>query len=349
MLYIINGALQRLRNWSGSLDILMLTNQSTLSNPYDNDNIILFGIRMGNNNDRTTHILNILENPKGHKKITRWSYPEFLKNGIVGMICLDKDYMIVLDRTSCSVILINIHGNPISSYGFKCLPWAMILYDNNSVAVSIPGENKIIFVAVEFNDFAYKKEINCSVEPSGITGGHGVIYITSYPWSSKAAVSKLSEDGNVDTKLDKDQSNQPLFKAPLDIVLDKESGDIFVCDSGLKMVLAFDMNLQEKFRINLEDMKHPSCLTLDSQGDVFICDKLLNVIYKITTAEQTGRVVFTVVDGLSRPQAICNIPSENALCVLCAKDNVFRILKVSLLLFSLINTSHFKGGARIIV
>ena len=69
-------------------------------------------------------------------------------------------------------------------------------------------------------------------------------------------------------------------------------------------------------------MKHPSCLTLDSQGDVFICDKLLNVIYKITTAEQTGRVVFTVVDGLSRPQAICNIPSENALCAVCQRQRV---------------------------
>lgn len=308
---------------------------------------------MANNNDRTTRILNILENlmdyPKGNKNITRWSNPDFLKNGIVGMICLDKDYMIVLDRTSCSVLLVNKHGNPFASYGFKCLPWAMTLYDNNSVAVSIPGENKIIFVAVEFNDFVYKKEIKCSVEPSCITGGRGAIFITSYPWSTKVAIYKLTEDGNVDNKLDNDQSNKTLLKAPLDMELDKESGNIFVCDAGLKMVIALNMNLEEIFRISLENMRHPSCLTLDLQGDVFICDKLLNVIYKITTTEQTGRVIFTAFDGLSRPQAICNIPNENALCVLCAKDNVFRILKVSLLLFSLTSTSHFEDCARIMV
>jgi hypothetical protein len=65
---------------------------------------------------------------KPEKRVTRWSSPDFPKHGIVGMICLDKNDMIVLDRISCSIIMIGKEGNQISSYGFKCIPWGMTSY-----------------------------------------------------------------------------------------------------------------------------------------------------------------------------------------------------------------------------
>jgi hypothetical protein len=94
-------------------------------------------------------------------------------------------------------------------------------------------------------------------------------------------------------------------------------------------MLVFDEELQERFKIDLEYIGHPSSLTLDSRGNIYICGKLTNVIYKVTTEEQTGKVIFTEDDGLSRPQAICTVPGENYICVLCARDNLFRILNIS--------------------
>ncbi|XP_063435916.1 uncharacterized protein LOC134716835 [Mytilus trossulus] len=265
---------------------------------------------------------------KHEKRVTRWSDPDILKQGIVGIICLDKDDLLALDRTSCSVMLIDRLGEPIASYGFNCLPWAMTLYDENTVAISVSGENKIYLVAVEFKEFVLKKEINCSVEPSAVTGYQDNIFITSYPWSDMAAVYKLSDDGHVLGTLEKEASGKRLFKAPLDIAIDKASKDFYVCDSGLKMIFAFNELLQENFRIDLEYMGHPSALTLDSNGNVFICGKLSNVIFKVTTATKKGSIVFTEDAGLGRPQAICNIPDEGSVCVLCARENEFKILKI---------------------
>lgn len=266
---------------------------------------------------------------KPDKRLTRWSSPDFLKHGIVGMICLDKKDLLVLDRTSCSVIMIGKEGNQISSYGFKCIPWGMSRYDDNVIAVTVPGENKIIFITVEFKTFILRKEITCSVEPSSIANYKDDIYVSSYPWSDKAALYKLTEDGKVKATLDKDNTGKRLFKAPLDIALDKTTQDLFVCDSGLKKILVFDKDLQERFQIDLEYMGHPSSLTLDSRGNIYICGKLSNVIYKVTKAKQTGKVIFTEDDGLSRPQAICTVPGENSICVLCARDNLFRILTIN--------------------
>ena len=266
---------------------------------------------------------------KPEKRVTRWSSPDFLKYGIVGMICLDKNDMLVLDRTSCSVIMIGKEGNQISSYGFKCIPWGMTRYGDNVIAVTVPGENKIIIIAVELKDFVLRKEIKCAVEPSSIASHKDDIYVSSYPWSDKAAIYKLTEDGKVKATLDKDNIGKRLFKAPLDIALDKTTNDLFVCDSGFKKILVFDKDLQERFKIDLEYMGHPSSLTLDLRGNIYICGKLSNVIYKVTTAKQTGKVIFTEDNGLSRPQAICTVPGESSICVLCARDNVFRILNIS--------------------
>jgi DNA-binding beta-propeller fold protein YncE len=99
------------------------------------------------------------------------------------------------------------------------------------VFVTVPGENKIILIAVEFKTFVLRKEITCAVEPSSITSHKDDIYVSSYPWSDKAALYKLTEDGKVKATLDKDNTGKRLFKAPLDIALDKTTNYLFVCDS----------------------------------------------------------------------------------------------------------------------
>jgi hypothetical protein len=295
----------------------------------DSESSILFASSDGATCDEN-YLYSLMDSySKPEKRVTRWSSPDFPKHGIVGMICLDKNDMIVLDRISCSIIMIGKEGNQISSYGFKCIPWGMTPYGDNVIAVTVPGENKIILIAVEFKTFVLRKEITCAVEPSSITSHKDNIYVSSYPWSDKAALYKLTEDGKVKATLDKDNTGKRLFKAPLDIALDKTTNYLFVCDSGLKKMLVFDEELQERFKIDLEYIGHPSSLTLDSRGNIYICGKLSNVIYKVTTEKQTGKVIFTEDDGLSRPQAICTVPGEKYICVLCARDNLFRILNIS--------------------
>lgn len=294
----------------------------------DNDMAAVFSHEVHNFDDEI--IQNIMDQFSiNEKRITRWSNPCIIKQGMVSIICLSADTLLALDRTTCALVLIERFGDIVTTHQFNCMPWSMALYDENTVAVSVPGENKIYLVALNDNNFFIHKEIECEQEPSAVSCCHDNVFVTSYPWSDRAAVYRLSNEGRVTATIDINPSTgSRYFKAPLEICVDKVSEDIFVCDSGLKLVYAFNSGLLEKFRVDLEYMGHPSSMTLDSRGNAFVCGKLSNVIFKVTTAKKRGKVLFTDDDGLSRPQAIACVPGEDALCVLCARDNEFKLLKI---------------------
>lgn len=293
----------------------------------ENEMTAVFNYKDKNCDDQV--IRNIMERfSYKEKRITRWSNPCVIKIGVVSIVCVNSETLLALDRTTCSILLIDCFGDVVTNFKFRCMPWAMTLFDDNMVAVSVPGENKVYLVGLKEREFFVHKVIECEKEPSAVSGYEESIYVTSYPWSDKAAVHKLSVEGRVTATIETEPiSGRRLFKAPLDICVDKVSEDIFVCDSGLKLVYVFNNGLLEKFRVDLEYMGHPSSMTLDTQGNAFVCGKLSNVIFKITTAKKRGKIVFTADHGLSRPQAITCIPEENSLCVFCARDNEFKLLK----------------------
>ena len=83
------------------------------------------------------------------------------------------------------------------------------------------------------------------------------------------------------------------------------------------------------FQYKDTDLKTPSDLSVDDDGNIFVCGTSSNTVHVLTSAGKKHKTLLSSKDGISDPTTVSFRPSDETLVVCCRDNDKIFIYKVS--------------------
>ena len=197
--------------------------------------------------------------------------------------------------------LLNETYNPVASCNFMTYntekeeetrkPYGATHMSNNLVAVSVPSSKKIYFVSVG-EGLEIKGELSTLHTPKALHGfSNGDLAVSL---ADPVAFGIITPTGcychEVKLYFDRDKTGRVLKSFDYMAIDDKKSHVIQPCTID-KAVYCFDLQGNPKFKYTHEELELPQGLSLDGDGNVYVCDKLRNSIHILSSCGLPIRVL----------------------------------------------------------
>jgi len=195
-----------------------------------------------------------------------------------------KENLFALDKEAAKIIITDINGNVIGSFGgmgrkpgMFSAPSSLILDENENIYVSDTGNHRI---QVFDNSGKYLFEFGGSGSGDGkLYDPQGIIYVKGRIWVSDTGnnrIQSFSKDGIYLGQFGKKGSEDGMFNQPTDIAINKR-GEIYVADYGNSRVQLFSADGRFLRAIDRKGEGHgeftgPRSIVIDTEDRVFVME-----------------------------------------------------------------------------
>ncbi|MEK7803648.1 MAG: NHL repeat-containing protein, partial [Deltaproteobacteria bacterium] len=195
-----------------------------------------------------------------------------------------KGNLFALDKESAKVIIMDIDGNVIGSFGSMgrkpgmfSAPSSLILDENDNIYVSDTGNHRI---QVFDSSGKYLFEFGGSGSGDGkLYDPQGIIYVKGRIWVSDTGnnrIQSFSKDGIYLGQFGKKGSEDGMFSQPTDIAINKR-GEIYVADYGNSRVQLFSADGRFLRAIGRKgegrgEFTGPRSIVIDTEDRVFVME-----------------------------------------------------------------------------
>ncbi|KAK3095221.1 hypothetical protein FSP39_011771 [Pinctada imbricata] len=267
--------------------------------------------------------------PKRSSNIKLWGLGIFARAGITSLKCTSTSQLVTVNRTECEVRVFHASGWTYATYSLSSLPWDLALVSDKDFVVSLPGEHKVLFFKMNENldaKISLEKEIDITEECWGIESIEDNYIGTFEPWTSRACVKIFDLDGKIKVTTKQNNAGENIFRAPQHVICDKTDRKIYISDAGLNAILTLNPDGQILASFSDPQMIHPTGMTIDYQGNLYVCGKNSKNIIRIPFTSGNGASnILAQNDVISNPRAMCFYTDGETLLVACSgKAQLYR-------------------------
>lgn len=235
--------------------------------------------------------------------------------------------ILLADRTNRKLKLFTGNFNPVMELGLSSKPWDITIVSESEVAVSLPAECKIEFVTVSGPSLTPTRSIFTDEPCFGICHASGKLLTVTYD-GDPPNLKILSLTGKELTYVCVDDNGFPLFSKPVYVTCSPSAADIFVSDERLGCVVILKETGELNFNSSAMDLGHAAGLTLDSQGNLYVCGSTSNTVHLVTMAMDRVKVLLTG-EHISYPRAVAFEPREKKLLVTQGNQDTVKVYSLA--------------------
>ena len=162
---------------------------------------------------------------------------------------------------------------------------------NDIVAVSVPRQNKIVFVEANAN-LNVKGELVTKYQPKALQRLKNGEYAVSWNQPVAFGVIALSGCYSIEEKVyfDRDAEGR-ILKSFEYMVVDEDRSHVLQSCNSTKAVYCFDLLANPKFKYAPDNYFRPCGLALDNDGNAYVCDRANSMIHVLTPQGISVRIV----------------------------------------------------------
>lgn len=233
---------------------------------------------------------------------------------MIAAICMmDNGHFLTLDRNNNKILLIHQDGVIVTQYVFTSQIWGMTLVDSITAAVTVPDNDKIVLVKVRNKNLCAERLIKTSNICFGLCSIEGFIVVTV----KGGYVKIMTKAGEEVASLRHNHRGEILFIDPQHVATNREQNELFVTDYTLHTVTGLFLSgvkiePQPKFVFCNNDLRNPTGLCTDVNGNVYVCGFATHNVIKLSPE---GQLLYVLLSGVINPQALAFSTVEDQLFV----------------------------------
>ena len=260
---------------------------------------------------------------KREKNVKLWGLGIFARAGISALKCTSTSLLITVNRTECEVRVFKESGWTFACSELSSLPWDLALLSDTKFVVTLPGEHKVIFFKLNISGpskIVVEKELDVKEECWGIENLADDKFIGTFePWTRGASLKIFNGLGEVEVVIKLTNSGENIFRSPQHVVCDKIDQKIYVSDGGKNAVFTVNFTGQVLGIFSDPLLSHPTGMTLDHQGNLYICGKnSKNIVRKPYSPDKKATDILAQNDVIADPRALCFYSDGETLLVACS-------------------------------
>lgn len=240
---------------------------------------------------------------------------------------LQDGRILLADRTNRKLKLFSRDFSAVAELALSSKPWDLAVISDRIVAVSLPTECRIQFVAVSQSVMSTVRTIPTEEPCFGIHHANGKIMAVTYD-GDPPNLKILSLEGEELTYVSVDEDGFTLFSKPIYVSSNSNGSEIYVTDERLGCVVNLTENGELNFTYSAMDLGHAAGITLDNDGNVYVCGNTSNSVHVLNSQ---GDRVKVLVNGenISYPRAIAFEPKEKKLLVTQGDKDVVKVYSLA--------------------
>ncbi|KAH3788164.1 uncharacterized protein LOC127842819 [Dreissena polymorpha] len=238
--------------------------------------------------------------------------------------------LILADWNNGCLKLFNKNAIPTHRLALPNAPWDVKLLSYDQVIVTVPGDKLVLIVQCSLDKgMEIVTTFQTDAECWGAAPLNGdLVAMTTDPWSRSPIIKVYTLKGKLTSFYEKNGSGEALFTYPEHITTDASKEVLYISDSKKNSVIALTLGGCLLFRYSHKDLRCPSGLAVDTQGNLYICGKESNNIHQVTSSGQLVRILLQ--NEVQSPRAICMGEGERILLtsVNCDTCNEFLVVQM---------------------
>lgn len=246
---------------------------------------------------------------------------------LTGALFLSDGRILLADRTNRKLKLFTGNFKPVTELGLSSKPWDITKVSENEIAVSLPAECKLEFVTVTSSSITPTRSIFTDEPCFGICHASGKILTVTYD-GDPPNLKILSMTGKELTYVCVDDNGFPLFSKPVYVTCTPNVSDIYVSDERLGCVVILKEIGELNFNSSAIDLGHAAGLTLDREGNVYVCGSTSNTVHVVSPLMDRVKVLVTG-ERISYPRAIVFEPREKKLLVTQGDQDIVKVYSLA--------------------
>lgn len=244
-----------------------------------------------------------------------------------GALFMTDGRILLADRTNRKLKLFTGNFNPVSELSVSSKPWDITSVSENEVAVSLPAECKIEFITISGTMITPTRSIFTDEPCFGICHANGKLLTVTYD-GDPPNLKILSMTGKELTYVCVDDNGFPLFSKPVYVACSANASDIYVSDERLGCVVILKEMGELNFHSSAMDLGHAAGLTLDRDGNIYVCGSTSNTVHVVSAQMDRVKVLVTG-ENVSYPRAIAFEPREKKLLVTQGDQDIVKVYSLA--------------------
>ncbi|KAH3810224.1 uncharacterized protein LOC127834379 [Dreissena polymorpha] len=232
---------------------------------------------------------------------------------LTGALFLADGHILLADRTNRKLKLFTSSFSPVMQLALSSKPWDVTGTSDREVAVSLPAECRIQFVAVEGSSLVPIRTISTDEPCFGVCYADGKILTVTYD-GDPPNLKVLSTTGKELTYVCVDDDGFPLFSKPVYVTCTPKAEQIYVSDERLGCVVILKETGELNFAYSAMDLGNAAGLAIDTEGNIYVCGANSNSVHVVSPSGERVKVLVTG-DNISYPRAVAYNAREKKLLV----------------------------------
>ncbi|XP_060596384.1 uncharacterized protein LOC132750421 [Ruditapes philippinarum] len=224
---------------------------------------------------------------------------------ISGLCFLPEDKILLTDIRNEVVKIIETNKSSIqTTFAMPSKPWDVSKIENDKVAVTLPNDNKIMFLIIDqCGSINKEKEISVNGSCRGIAYSNGQIFVSFDKPESMIQI--LDKTGQVMKCFKTDQFGNTLFRKPWYLTLSPDGFTIYASDNGYHTVTSLTLEGKVKAIYKDKDLRKPVGITADEDGSVYVLGSSMysSHIYQLSENLSQIHVNTSVGEGITNPRS----------------------------------------------
>ena len=242
----------------------------------------------------------------------------------VGADFLPDGRVAVIDMKNCKLKLFDPKFRNGTSLQFRSGPRGIAVINPQEVAVSLPDENLIAFVSVA-KKIKLVRSILTNVPCYGISHYSSELVVLCDDGFSTTEVQVLDLLGEVKRTFSMNKSGKAALKNPWYLALNPDGQRFYITDRG--RLVCLDVSGSVIFEFKDSNMENARGVTIDHQGQLYVCGTSSNNIFEVTADGNAGKVFISDTD-ITAPQAVCYNDEKRLLLVTSVGSEIITLFKV---------------------
>ena len=242
----------------------------------------------------------------------------------VGAEFLPDGRVAVIDMKNCKLKIFDAKFRNGASLPFRSGPRGIAVINPQEVAVSLPDENLIAFVSIS-KKLKLVRSILTNIPCYGIRYYSSELVVLCDDGFSKTEVQVLGLQGEIKRTFSMNKTGKSALRNPWYLALNPDGQRFYITDRG--RLVCLDVSGTVMFEYKDTDLENARGVTIDSQGQLYVCGTSSNNIYEVSTDGNTGKVFISDID-ITAPQAVCYNDEKRLLLVTSVGSEIVTIFKV---------------------
>ena len=242
----------------------------------------------------------------------------------VGADFLPDGRVAVIDMKNCKLKIFDAKFRNGISLQFRSGPRGIAVINPQEVAVSLPDENLIAFVSIS-RKLKLVRSILTNVPCYGIRYYSSELVALCDDGFSTTEVQVLGLQGEIKKTFTMNKTGKAALKNPWYLALNPDGQRFYITDRG--RLVCLDVSGSLMFEYKDDSLDNARGITIDSQGQLYVCGTNSNTIHEVTADGNTGKVLVSDTD-ISAPQAVCYNDEKRILLVTSVGSEIVTLFKM---------------------